>query len=204
MFNRRVSLDGAIFYYDYKDKQLRSKYVDPVFGVLDKLANIPKSSIKGAEMSLNANLTAGLSANLSVTYLDSTINEFVGVNGLGIQSNYAGTSIPFAPKFSTTAGLEYDWPLSNTLTGFAGANVTTNSKTYSVVGNDPASLIESFVLVDVRAGVETTDGKWRAQLWGKNITDRYYWTNAVVVYDQEVRYAGQPATFGITASYRYK
>jgi iron complex outermembrane recepter protein len=204
MLNHRVSLDGAIFYYGYKDKQLRSKYVDPVFGVLDKLANIPKSSIKGVEMSLNANLIAGLRANVSVTYLDSAVNEFVGVNGLGIQSNYAGTSIPFAPKFSTTAGLEYDWPLSNTLTGFAGANVTTNSKTYSVVGNDPASLIESFVLVDVRAGVETTDGRWRAQLWGKNITDRYYWTNAVVVYDQEVRYAGQPATFGITASYRYK
>lgn len=204
MFDHRVSLNGAVFYYDYTDKQLRSKYVDPVFGVLDKLTNIPKSSIKGAEMSLNANLLHGLSANASVTYLDSAVKEFVGVNGEGIESNYAGTSIPFAPKFSTTAGLDYEWSISDALVGFAGANTTTNSKTYSVVGNDPTSLITSFVLLDLRAGIESADGKWRTQLWGKNVTDRYYWTNAIVVYDQQVRYSGQPATFGVTASYRYK
>ena len=49
-----------------------------------------------------------------------------------------------------------------------------------------------------------TNGRWRAQIWGKNVTDRYYWTNAIVVYDQQVRYAGQPATYGITLSYRYQ
>jgi outer membrane receptor protein involved in Fe transport len=99
--------------------------------------------------------------------------------------------------------MTYSWELPKNLTGFAGANVTYNAKTYSVVGNDPITAIKSYTLLDLRAGLETQDQKWRLQLWGKNVTNEYYWTNAIVVYDTQVRYAGMPATFGVTVSYRY-
>jgi len=204
LFEHRASVDGAIFYYDYTDKQLRSKLVDPVFGVLDQLTNIPKSSVKGAELSISAAPVPGLRANLALTYLDSTINEFVGVNGLGIKSNYAGSSMPYTPKWSTTAGIDYEWPWVNAMSGFVGANLTMNSKTFAALGNDPTAEIESYVLLDLRAGVETSDSRWRLQFWGKNVTNKYYWNNAIVVYDQQVRYAGQPATYGITVNYRFK
>ena len=203
LFHEKASLNGAIFYYDYTDKQIRSKLVDPVFGVLDALVNIPKSSIKGAELSFEAAPFQGLRTNLAVTYLDSVINQFIGVNGAGITSNFAGSSIPFTPKFTANAGMTYSWELPRNLTGFAGANVTYNAKTYSVVGNDPITLIKSYALLDLRIGLETQDQKWRLQLWGKNVTNEYYWTNAIVVYDTQVRYAGMPATFGVTVSYRY-
>jgi outer membrane receptor protein involved in Fe transport len=99
--------------------------------------------------------------------------------------------------------MTYSWELPRNLTGFAGANATYNAKTYSVVGNDPITLIKSYTLLDLRIGLETQDQKWRLQLWGKNVTNQYYWTNAIVVYDTQVRYAGMPATFGVTVSYRY-
>ncbi len=204
LFEHKASVDGAIFYYDYSDKQLRSKLIDPVFGVLDQLVNIPKSSVKGAELAINAAPLPGLQANVALTYLDSAIKEFIGINGLGIKKNYAGTSIPFAPKWSATAGIDYEWPFSNMMIGFVGANLTANSKTFAAVGNDPTVEIESFALLDLRAGVETGDRRWRLQVWGKNVTNKYYWNNAIVVYDQQVRYAGQPATYGVTASYRFK
>jgi len=204
LFDHRAAITGAIFYYDYTDKQLRSKLVDPLFGVLDQLTNIPKSAIKGAELSINAAPLPGLQVNAAVTYLDSTIKEFIGINGIGNKANYAGTSIPFAPKWNATAAADYEWPFSNTVSGFVGANLTMNSKTYAVLGNDPTSEIESYALLDLRAGVDTSDGRWRLQFWGKNVTNKYYWNNAIVVYDQRVRYAGQPLTYGVTASYRFK
>lgn len=35
LFDRRVQLSGAAFYYDYSSKQLRSKLIDPIFGALE-------------------------------------------------------------------------------------------------------------------------------------------------------------------------
>src|SRR3546814_13438053 len=40
LMDRKLSINGAAFYYDYKDKQLRAKFVDPIFGALDKLVNV--------------------------------------------------------------------------------------------------------------------------------------------------------------------
>jgi hypothetical protein len=34
-----------VFYYDYRNKQVRGKFDDPLFGALDELVNLPKSRI---------------------------------------------------------------------------------------------------------------------------------------------------------------
>jgi len=201
--DRLLSLDGAAFYYKYADKQLRSKYIDPIFGVLDKLDNIPKSSVRGAEFEAVLTPAPGFRTNLAVTYLKGKIDRFTGVNGAGVLSTFDGTDMPFAPRWSVMAGADYETPLSTTLKGSLGASLSYNSSTYSVVGNDPDSLIKKFTLIDLRAGIGAVNDRWRAGLFVKNLTNAYYWTNAIVVYDQKVRYAGQPRTYGVSLSYRY-
>ena len=62
--------------------------------------------------------------------------------------------------------------------------------------------IKSYTLIDLRAGVES--GAWRFQLWGRNITNEYYWTGAAHVNDVLYRYTGMPATYGFTLSYRFQ
>jgi outer membrane receptor protein involved in Fe transport len=57
-------------------------------------------------------------------------------------------------------------------------------------------------LLDLRAGVET--GAWRAQIWGRNVLNDYYWTGASHVNDVLYRYAGMPVTYGVTLSYRFQ
>ena len=56
-------------------------------------------------------------------------------------------------------------------------------------------------LVDLRAGVE--HDAWRFQLWGRNVTNTWYWNSALHVNDVLLRYTGMPATYGFTLSYRY-
>src|SRR3546814_4987763 len=53
--------------------------------------------------------------------------------------------------------------------------------------------INARTLVDLSAGIATTDGRWRAGLWGKNVLNKYYWTNAIQAYDNIMRYAARPA-----------
>ncbi|WP_419682135.1 TonB-dependent receptor [Sphingomonas sp. ID0503] len=203
LFDRRISLTAAGFYYDYKNKQLRSKIIDPVFGVLDALVNIPKSKVKGGEVSITARPVQGLTMSGSATYLDAEITRYSGINGAGQAANFAGFPVPFAPKWQIAGSMDYTFPLSETLNATFGGNVNYNASTYAVVGRDPASKIDSYTLLDVRAGFETADGRYRLTFWGRNITNTYYWTNAAVVNDAKVRFAGRPATYGATFGFRY-
>jgi iron complex outermembrane receptor protein len=51
--------------------------------------------------------------------------------------------------------------------------------------------------------VQSKDGRWRAQVWGRNVTNLYYWVQVSKIIDTINRDAGMPATYGITLSYRY-
>jgi len=45
--------------------------------------------------------------------------------------------------------------------------------------------------------VSSADNRWGAELWGQNLTNKYYWNNVVQVYDTNVRYAAMPITYGV-------
>jgi iron complex outermembrane receptor protein len=63
--------------------------------------------------------------------------------------------------------------------------------------------IDPYTLFDLRAGVQTNDGRWRLEVWGRNITNKYYWTQANNEADTITRTAGFPATYGVTLRFRY-
>ena len=43
-------------------------------------------------------------------------------------------------------------------------------------------------------------GEWQAQIWGRNITDEYYWTQSQSTNDTVMRWTGMPRTYGISIS----
>jgi iron complex outermembrane receptor protein len=43
----------------------------------------------------------------------------------------------------------------------------------------------------------------RVQIWGKNVTNKGYWSNVVHIYDTYDRITGQPVTYGITFSAKF-
>jgi hypothetical protein len=70
-FNRKLGVNGAIFYYDYSNKQLLTKIIDPLVRTATALANIPKSQVKGAELEVTAVPIEGLHLSSGLTYLDA-------------------------------------------------------------------------------------------------------------------------------------
>ena len=46
-------------------------------------------------------------------------------------------------------------------------------------------------------------GPWRAQLWARNLFDKWYWTSAQHVNDVLLHYTGMPRTYGLSFSYRF-
>lgn len=216
LLDRKLSINGAAFYYDYKNKQLRAKFIDPIFGALDQLVNIPKSSVKGAEIEINARPIEGLSMSASAVYLDAKVKEYVGVVGLHRAANgllvadtasFKGRRLPFSPKFQYTARMDYDTPITSDINGFFGIGLSGQSKTSGVLttlGVQPESIfdIKSYTLVDGNLGIHAADDSWRVSLWGKNILNKNYNTNIIQAYDTVVRYTGMPATYGITVGFK--
>jgi len=203
-FDRRLQLNGALFYYDYADKQIRGRVVVPVFGPLEALVNVPKSDIRGGELELTFVPFKGFTSKLGMSYIDSRIKDFTNYNPNGDLGNFGGEAFPLTPKWQGFADTQYEWPLRDGLSGFVGGNISARSGTNGGLGDLPLLAIPSYALLDLRAGVATSDGRWRFSLWGRNVTDKYYWTIADHIADTTVRFTGMPATFGVSATYRYQ
>lgn len=212
--DRLLQLNGAAYYYDYTDKQLRSKLIDPVFGLLDVIQNIPKSDVKGFEVEAVLTPSPAFTLSAAFTFTDAKIKEFTGISASGVVADFEGARVPFTPKYQIGSDAEYRFPVNGGLNAFVGASVNYRSRTVSVVGGDvnpPQATpqrpdlfgIKGYALVDLRAGLRSADDRWRLQVWGKNVFNKYYWNNVVSLADVVARYAGMPATYGATVAYKF-
>lgn len=216
--NSAVRLNAAAFYYDYKDKQIRGKFFDPLFSNLDLLVNIPKSRIYGAEADLTVRPFAGLTVSGSITYLNSKVREYQGPNALGFDMDFRGDELPFTPKWSGNVNVDYRVPLDSG-TPFFGFTVNSRSGSDAVVGGSRIEYptnpltrvtpgvahpfrIDGYTTVDARIGYETADGRWNVMVWGKNLFDKYYWTSVIPSLDTSARFAGMPVTYGVTVGWK--
>jgi iron complex outermembrane receptor protein len=203
LLEHRAQLNAAAFYDDYTDKQLRGAVLDPTFGPLEALVSIPKSHVAGAEMQLTIRPVEHLSVDAAATYIKTRIDDFTGFNALAQFGNQAGTTFPFSPKWQSNLNIDYELPLSASLDAFVGGSLMYSDKTYAGIGQLEIQRLDAFALLDLRAGIDLMQGRYRLWAWGKNVTDRYYWTNVLPYGNTISRYVGQPATYGISLSGRF-
>lgn len=204
LFDHRLQLNGAGFYYSYDNKQIRSISVDPITGSSEALINIPRSRVTGFELSAAVHPITGLSVTSSITLVDSKVlGSFTGVTPSSVVIDVRGQAFPYTPKWSGDTDVEYRWPLVDRLQGVVGATVTYDTATNEGFGNEYPYRIRGYVLLDLRAGVEGDGGKWRLGLYARNATDQYYWTTAARAADGGIRYAALPVTYGVSLAYRY-
>jgi iron complex outermembrane receptor protein len=200
-----LQLNGAVLYYDYDNKQIRGKLADPIFGDLEALVNIPNSHIDGAELSAIWEPLAGLTITPGVTLVRSQIDgHFSNYTPLGQLTVISGEPFPYTPKWSADLDAEYSFPVPHGFTGFVGENTSYASPTNGGFGELPDFKIDSYALLDLRAGIKSTSGNWRVSIYGRNVTDKYYWTSASHIVDTITRFAGMPATYGVQASYKFQ
>ena len=160
---RRLTLDASVFYLDWKDIQLLA--VINSFGVN---SNGGTAVSKGVEFSLTARptdeLTLAASGALTSARLTKDTDPVVG----GLK----GDRLPYAPKWSLTLDGDYEHPLQDGFSGFAGATLALVGE--QSPGFDPAYqavygrfTIKSYARLDLRAGVRKD--RWTFEVYGKNV-----------------------------------
>lgn len=106
---------------------------------------------------------------------------------------------------------QYDWALGETTGAFVGSNLSFQSDTKAVLGDardTPSAELTSrggltiadYTLIDLRAGLSFDDKRYKVTAFVRNLTDKYYWSNATRITDTTVRFAGRPRTYGLTVS----
>ncbi|KQX23372.1 hypothetical protein ASD39_05955 [Sphingomonas sp. Root50] len=207
LFDRKVQLTSAAFYYDYTNKQLAGTVINPFFGPVSQLVNIPKSRVYGAELELLVTLVRGLRLSAGATYLNSRVKEDPRPpaqprDPLGRVNSFVGESFPNTPKWLLVGDAQYDFPIRSDMDMFVGGNISYRSSTAAAFGDGLEFAIAGYSLIDLRAGFAARDGLWRVQFYGRNVTNKYYWTGVPRNLDTIVRFAGQPATYGVQVSFR--
>jgi outer membrane receptor protein involved in Fe transport len=226
LLENTLQLNSAVFYYDYKDKQLEGRILDPtgVFGALGALVNVPKSRVIGAEFQATYRPIRALTLSLAGTYLDTEVtSDFKNYDPFGHLINFKGLSFPLTSKVSAVADAEYKWPLRSHVDAFIGSNVKYQSSQDtafnipSVIATEPTDPsnapgrtarpdlfeIRGYAVLDARAGLSSSDSKWRAMLWVRNLTDKYYLSYDSRGLDTVSGYSGMPRTYGVAYSYRF-
>ncbi len=203
------SLEIAAFYNDYRDKQLQGIVLTPVFGPLPQLVNIPESKVYGFEATGVARPIDGMRFSLAVTHVRSEVLKDPQApaeprDPFGALTTYVGESFPNTPQWQVNADAEYRFPLgSGALSAMIGASGTMRSSSPAAFGENPIFQLPSQALLDLRAGIENEDAGWSAQVWGRNVTNAFYYNNVTHLTDYVSRLAGMPATYGLTFSFRY-
>lgn len=218
LFDGSVQANAAVFYQDYKDKQIQGTLNDPLFGLLQQLQNVPESHIYGFEADVTARPMAGLTLTGSVSYLKSEVDQYSGTDIYGAARDFAGNDLPFAPEWTLIFDADYAIPLSNDDEFFVGATVNyrTEADTYIGGGTIPFPnradartlsrfpfVIDGYTLVDARIGYRFPGQQLTISAWGKNIFNAFNVQNIVSYSDAIVRQVGEPATYGVTLGYKF-
>ena len=187
----RLRLDGSLFQNHYDNQQT---FI--LNGANQGIVPIARSTIKGAEIDLQAKPVAELQVGISLSYLDGVIDDY---NGTAL---YVGNRVPLTYRFSAAVNAQYEKSLGPGRIGFR-LDYTRHSGNYWFVDNaDKQSAVD---LVNARASYRF--GQWETALWARNLLNKRYteefFAKEYLGEPQDIRYPGTPRLYGLTVRYRF-
>lgn len=200
--DQQLQLNGALFHYDYTNKQIRGRVQTKLFGPLEALVNVPKATVDGVELEASWKPLPGWVTSLNLAQLRTEIKDnFTNFDDFGVSRNFGGEPFPNTPKQSANADAQYSWSLREGNKAFIGAGLAYQGATFNGLGQNPQLKIAGHATIDLRAGIDAANGAWKLAFWAANVTNKYYWTSQSRVVDSIVRIAGKPRAFGVNFTY---
>lgn len=169
--DRRLTLNGSAFYYDFRDLQVTSVYFTDE-GTVVEIDNAAKAEIYGIDTDGLFLITDRLTLSGGMVWMPK--REFVEFRTDSSADDLAGNKISRAPEWSGTAAIsyEYPWPDYGYFSGRLEYNYRT--KFFFTKENEPLMAQKGFGLLNVILRFEPTSRKWYAFAAGRNLTNEQY------------------------------
>lgn len=192
----------AMFYYDYKDKQLLTRFQDDIFGPLPILDNAPKSTVEGAEIDVQFSPFASLYTTFSAAYISTNVDEFMSIDEEGNPKDFSGNEFNFTPNLTYTVLVNYSVDFSESLRATFGADMTYTDETNSVLGGDELYKHDAYKNVNLRATLSDIEERWSVALWSRNALNEIQTVSVYDPGDTVARFVKMPRVDGITFTVR--
>ena len=194
--DHRLQLDGAVFHYQYRDQQIINIYQTDQ----QPLINIGKSRIDGGELEIVTRPVRSLTLRVGAGFLSSEVQD-----GQLASGSIDGQQLPYAPHVSGTAAMDWEaWQVHGAKINLH-VDTNYNSKQYLALPNQDSISQGGYSLLNGRLSLLSSGDIWELGLWGKNIADKFYLTNAINVQGLgfDYRHIGTPRMFGVDARYHF-
>jgi iron complex outermembrane receptor protein len=204
--DRRLRVNGDVFYSSYTDIQLQFKLPGALTDA--RVVNAGEAEMKGLELDMDFLPIPTLLTRLSYAWLDADITEALDpLTGADVTNDFTFSS---APEHSLTAMV--DW----TIAEFSWSRLSLNAS-YSYMDDRDGSTrtdisrdiyLPSYDLVNARLsldGIAVAGGTLTVAAWGRNLQDSEYVINGLAALTHASRSViwGDSRTWGVDLIYRY-
>lgn len=163
LFDGRVNASGAIF----RTRVENAPYFVFIGAISAQvLVGIDEVEIIGGEFEVSANLYDGLDAYVGLGISDSEVKVY-SVNPAAV-----GNEAPYVPKSTFNAGLQYRVPVTRLFGLFGRLDYERRGEQFWDTENTTSR--STINLVNLRAGIEDSDGAWSLIASIDNLTDEIY------------------------------
>lgn len=211
LFDQRLKLNVAGFYYDYQDMQV-STYI---LGPTSQIYNGAESELYGLDADLEFKATADLSVTFGMSINHARFSEFPAavvsrVNPatpspttpsylLG-SGSAKDNHLPFTPDQTFTLGLDYARPVTG---GTIQSSLFVQHSGSYFTEPDNRLKQTSYETINATLGFASANDTWFVRLWGRNLADETVkLQHLTATYTEGVAYA-PPRTYGVTVGYNF-
>jgi iron complex outermembrane receptor protein len=204
LLNRRVRFNLTGFHTDYEDMQqsILTCIRNSAGGFAPVIANAAAARIIGGEAEITALLGAGWRLETSVGYTDA---KFTNVSAAATAATGLSLSsvIPYVPKLTAALGVD---DRIDTKFGSVTPRLDYTYRTttfFTIYGNQSTALQGPVGLLNGTVSWLTPDGKWSMLFYGRNLTNKIYYTFAndlskVGIGSGTLVDVGNPREYGLT------
>lgn len=201
LLDRHVRANLSLYRNDFKNLQRQ---------VLDDQArqrtiNAASARIQGVEADVTVIPVRGLSLNGTVAYTDAKYGEYNGLDltGDGIPDPALARNLKLTrvPKWVYSVTASYETAIGSA--GSISAQLAFDH-TAERAGNDANTFFFApYGLLSANLGFTTSDKKYRISLYGKNLTNKTFYSSGTDIGTFRAAYLGAPRTIGATFGFQF-
>nr|WP_087573238.1 TonB-dependent receptor [Sphingomonas sp. CDS-1] len=203
LMDRRIRLNVAGFWYDFKDIQVAA-----IRGTTATTVNAAKARMKGIDADFAFAVTPELTINANGAYVDGKFRDFPNpavypasiLDPSVTLANADGLPTTRTPKFTGSVGFDYAVPTQIGKISLS-SNLYHNSGFSWEASNRYRQ--KSYELLNASVGWTSENDRFSVRVWGQNLTDAKYLAQGVSSAIGDLRSFASPRTYGVTLTTRF-
>ena len=193
LLDKRLRLNGAVFFNKYKDIILTLTSCHGFSPCLQP-NNVGKADVKGFELETTIRPTDSLTIDGSLSYIDFQYKD-TGASGVPLTN-----VTPYTPKWTYSFGIQQNFELGSG-TVSARFDGQYRSKVYTDAFNAVTNRVDHLFLGNARLSYATGEKDWSVALEVKNVFNKYYYASiedTKAAFGSITASPGMPRTWAVT------